>query len=715
MQAISLNQIRKIVDCHEPRLPRSTEPEAAKLFVGITDISYYRAQDIADALKFKVTDSFSSGHHLIFIQIKEFLNDLIHEHIILNISLNPYFKVLCCLKDCMRSDTTEIEITGSWEDALKATIDFIEWSEHWASYNDTYLFPAELASAHAMKRLRNIGKSGKQFSKPSELNDERFQEIFNVLERHVQRFGGIELTSRLFSWLGQYYDPTQMRYHYVTQLGLYHCWEPKIPIGLLINLAAKHPIGKKHYKQNDSDWKQLIQLSRDFACLYSVEKSNMYAGISQTPISILPEMRRIALHDTLFSPLQLRPTDVTRMLKGLLAWFYKEDKVSTINAQKLDSVLTVLTAIQSILKNTRGPVRFTSEIICKLCPTLAIDNVENILETTLAHPIAGANQRFCSITSIPDQLVSPELRVGADFINKPLLTVSKNNFIVLDHSICAPAMIEAILTFMRQLGLKSDLGFAVEHLLRTELGNVGVDVKTGKYKYDKQPLECDLVIETDANILFIETKAKALTKAGRAACDISLLKDITNSLLQATIQSGRHSLKILKDQTISLVSERGDSMTIELKDRTLERLAITLHDFGGFQDRIIIDQILQNHISIKYHAVAPKHQSEIDKINNKLEELKDNYLELYKEAGSPKNPHMFFNCWFLSVPQFLILLDDVCDEGSLERELRHSRHITYGTNDFYYELKLAKQLHSSTVNQCGKSQLTQGLAPTSGT
>jgi hypothetical protein len=699
MQVISLDQIRRIIDCHEPQAPRSVEPETAKLFAGITNTSHCSSQDISDALRCKVVGLFSSGHQQVSTQIKELLNDLIHEHVIHNTPLEPYYSTLRCMKDCMRSNTTEVEIKGSWEDSLKATVDYLKWDKNVEHYQDKHTFQAEFTLAHAMKRLRSIGKSGKLFSKPSELTEARLQEIFNVLERQVQYFGGIELAHRLFCWLGQYYDPKQMRYHYVTQLGLYKIWEPKIPIGLLINLAAKHPIGKKPYKQSNNDWKRLIQLSKDFACLYAVEQSNMYAGMFQTPISILPEMRRIALHDTLFSPLQLRATDVTRILKGLLEWFYKEEKISTENVQKLDSALTVLTAIQSVLKNTRGPVRFTSEIICKLCPNLAIDDVRKILVTIFSHPVAGANQKFSSITAVPDQSVSPELRAGADFINKPLLTTSKDHFIVLDHSICAPAMIEAILGFMRQLGITSELGFAVEHLLRTELRNIGIDVNTGQYQNDKKTLECDLVIENDANILFIETKAKALTRAGRAAFDISLLKDITDSLIHAIIQSGRHSIKILNDKTISLVTEAGESITIELRDRRLERLAITLHDFGGFQDRMIIDQILQNHVSIKYHAVDPKNDHEIVKVNKKLEELKNNYLELYKQAGSPQNPRMFFNCWFLSVPQFLILLDDVSDKVSLNRVLSRSRHITYGTNDFYYELKLARDLHSKNLNE----------------
>lgn len=695
MQSITLDQIRKIIDNHQPQLLRTADPETAKSFANITDRSYYSSKEVSEALRHRITNSFSSGHHQVWLQIKIHLNDLIHEHIIHNVPLQPYFSTLRYLQECMRSDSSEVEIQGSWENALKATIDSMGWDGNAEHYQGEHLYQAEFASAYAMKRLRGIGKSGKVSSKPSDISDIRLQEIFNALERQVQHFGGIELAKRLFAWLSKFYDPMQMRYHYVTPLGLYQSWEPKVPINLLINLAAKYPLGKKPYQRDDADWKRLIQLSQDFACLYGVQPSNMYEGLFNTPTSILAEMRRIALHDALFSPLQLRPTDVIRILRGLIGWFQNENKISTIVAQQLDCALTVLAAIQRLLMGSQGPVAFTSDAICKLCPTVPTEEVNNLLVSIFAHPITGANQNFKSITEVPDQSLPRNSRAGANLMDRPLLTLFKDRFVVLDHSVCAPAMVEAVLAYMRQLELTSDLGYAVEYLLSTELGSRDIDIKTGKYQVDNKTFECDLIIESGASILFIEAKAKALTRASRAAFDISLLKDIADSLVYAIVQSGRHSLKIFRDKSVSLIAPSGETEVIELGDRRLERFAITLHDFGGFQDRIVIDQILQNHISIAYQAVDKKHQSDIDKINKNLDELRKNYLELYTQAGSPANSRMFFDCWFLSVPQFLILLDDVIDAESLHRELSRTRHITYSTKDFYYEWKLAKKRQAS--------------------
>lgn len=71
MQVISLDQIRRIIDCHEPQPPRSVEPDTAKLFAEITDASHCNSQDISDALRCKVVNLFSSGHQQVSTQIKE--------------------------------------------------------------------------------------------------------------------------------------------------------------------------------------------------------------------------------------------------------------------------------------------------------------------------------------------------------------------------------------------------------------------------------------------------------------------------------------------------------------------------------------------------------------------------------------------------------------------------------------------------------------------
>ena len=58
----------------------------------------------------------------------------------------------------------------------------------------------------------------------------------------------------------------------------------------------------------------------------------------------------------------------------------------------------------------------------------------------------------------------------------------------------------------------------------------------------KREPECDVVIEDENNIVFIEIKKKALTSASRAGDDIKLIIDLSNSILDAHLQTGQHEL-----------------------------------------------------------------------------------------------------------------------------------------------------------------------------
>jgi len=71
--------------------------------------------------------------------------------------------------------------------------------------------------------------------------------------------------------------------------------------------------------------------------------------------------------------------------------------------------------------------------------------------------------------------------------------------------------------------------------------------------------------------------------------------------------------------------------------------------------------------------------------------------ELYNVRGKPERWRPFFNCWFLSVPQVLLLLDGILGAGQFADELRRTRSFTMGTRDFYYEYAYTKRLAAAKI------------------
>ena len=66
-------------------------------------------------------------------------------------------------------------------------------------------------------------------------------------------------------------------------------------------------------------------------------------------------------------------------------------------------------------------------------------------------------------------------------------------------------------------------------------------------------------------------------------------------------------------------------------------------------------------------------------------------------AGKAEVRQPFFNCWFMSIPQLLVLLDDVTDAQTFRDALWSYRHIVTGTSDFYFEIANVRRMKAQAM------------------
>ncbi|GAA0219013.1 hypothetical protein GCM10009125_04960 [Castellaniella daejeonensis] len=237
--------------------------------------------------------------------------------------------------------------------------------------------------------------------------------------------------------------------------------------------------------------------------------------------------------------------------------------------------------------------------------------------------------------------------------------------------------------------LDDKIGLAVERFLKSELAYRGVAVSGGNYESGGEHGECDLVIETPETVIFAEVKKKPLTRKAKAGSDTALMLDLAGSLLAAQAQAGWHEVRFRRDGHLNL-DDKGTTTFIELSNRGIERVAISLLDYGGFQDRIILKQFLESTIGAKFMVDDERLKNKFEKINDALTDIHTQLVQLH--PGESKINQPFIHCWFISVPQFLILLDDVTDSLSFKNALWSSRHITTGSSDFYFDLSYMRRL-----------------------
>ncbi|MEC4806158.1 MAG: hypothetical protein SAJ72_18035 [Jaaginema sp. PMC 1080.18] len=225
---------------------------------------------------------------------------------------------------------------------------------------------------------------------------------------------------------------------------------------------------------------------------------------------------------------------------------------------------------------------------------------------------------------------------------------------------------------------------------------MGIEFFSGEYENykpkGKNLDESDILIETDDTLIFFEVKKKPLVRKSRCSDSLAIFIDLLKSLLESQIQINKHELSIRKHEKI----EFKDNSICHLNNKNIARISITLLDFGSFQDRTIIFQFLETMLLGKLESTNInniKVEEKIEKLNQKIDEFKNQIDEIYKlDDDNQKNSSHFDYCWFLSVSQLLIILDNVQSSNELKQELWRTRSISTSSLDFYREYAYARQI-----------------------
>ena len=660
----------------------------------------YLQNSVNDSLFEAIKATFQAGHHQVNEHFRSLQKELLYAHVLDGNPLGPEVAVIATLLSAMRplSGQPKSALKGNWKLAVQRVVEYNTLFGDADKSNEDYINAFQQRDrevAFAAMRLRERGYAlrrevGNIFLEPAD--EDR---LIKRLQQVMASFPGARVSQKLFSLLSPNYDSVQERYHYGRRPSQFGAGRPQIPINFLLQLCAKHSSGKKPYRCSQRSWNELIELSTDYAALFDVQPYNSFGMLFNDVWTLLPFLRELALYDSLFSVTQIRPSDVIKLARGLLGWLQPDEKMGI--GWTLNDFILISEAIISGTVGVRGSSFVTYADVERRCPTVDPKIVRFALDEVFSHSQAGANQRFNKPTDKPEDNLPREEQSGHDFFEHPLLKSRDNGFILLEKSFCAPAIIESLFKALRATKIKnfdSLVGDEIERFLLNELSARGITAFQGDYD-DALGVhgECDAVIECPDTVIFIEMKKQPLTRKAQAGIDTALLIDMAASLLLAQLQAGWHEVRIRRDGSL-LLEQNGQLRRSELNGRSVERIAVTLFDYGGFQDRMLLQQFLQAQLAAEYKPVDNVHKVKFEKINEHLNELRTQTAELHALLDEKGEAARFFNCWFLSVPQFLVLLDGVSSPQSLKDELWNTRHISFGTLDFYFEHAYMKGLRS---------------------
>lgn len=477
---------------------------------------------------------------------------------------------------------------------------------------------------------------------------------------------------------------------YNTQMGRFFLRdEPKstgdiqinIPWGYIFNISLSHLHPVKKSRDHLKKYTEGVELSRHFFCIKRLQTLSKYSDIYHQRSTIVSAIQKNILYDQHFSIDQISTKHIQKIVSGIFSSNILDKYKIDINPH-----LDILRLV-SRKSNHDCPLIFNEQEIFK-----DLSQKYSSLEIKSALDILTQDAN-----KINKEYLQPNDIKRRNYFERPFF-LYQGKYIYINPVLNNYGFYATILKIYTENGADGHaMGIATEEFVGRLFTEHGILVHSNKkYKITKQVAgelsikskekEVDFIIETNDTIIFIELKRKTLTSEARAGNSLKSLLDLSQSLLQALVQSGCHEYVLRRDGLISFE----DGSQINLSNRKIERVALSLFGFFGLQDGVFSNQIIRNLID---STVSSDEEKEVVDINKTISELRNQYKTIIfiREYGKQMNP--FFNCRFFSVPQLIEILSNSRNNEEFKIELNRTRHVSTGCKDWFKDYYFIRQLN----------------------
>jgi Holliday junction resolvase-like predicted endonuclease len=500
------------------------------------------------------------------------------------------------------------------------------------------------AVAEAATRLKQLGyiftiESGRFQFKRSDMEN-----IVAEIEKSLAQLGGHSALLNIMSIAGAnyHYAYEQFLFGRVYAGGLGER-PPTIPIGLLYNIAVKLPLRPPIVSNPSAAWDKALAVARDFTAILDLEPYSQFAFLNTDAPRLESGLRQVAHYDHCFSIRQWHLSFTPEFLALFFGDSFDADLKRRLGWSVADAV-----RLAQILNDLATP---TPRIVP--VETLVMAGMDRQVVFSMlphfAHEEREANRNYRS----------PFDAAGPDVIFKPLIVFNRQFLFLLTASVLDPALFEATFAALKSISTDQAIsnlrGAGTERLTKHVFAKYGFKPTFENAKYELRQLgagECDLVFEDEQNIVFVECKAKAVTRAAMTGTQGEALLDFAGGLFESQAQALRHERILRSVDSILFV----DGRHLEFRNRRILRLTVTLADHGGLQDRWMLRNVYNALLSAQVSCPANyAKKKRVDDLNENLG-LFQQETQLLEACGQNINSHPL-NAASASIPQLDIILN----------------------------------------------------------
>ncbi len=520
------------------------------------------------------------------------------------------------------------------------------------------------AVADAATRIKRLGYVFSIHSGQYQIRPEGIENIVGEIWKCLHRVGCVNALSNIMRVALETnvyaYEQILFGRKYANGLG---DRAPGLPIGLLYNIAVKLPAQGSNERNAKSFWDKAVCLARDLVAMLDLEPYSQFAFLGLDTQALEDGLREVAHYDHCFS---LRQWHLS-FTPQFLTVFFGESFDAGMKRRLGWNVADAVQLAQALIAHARPGTEVVP--IPKLVAAGFDPRVFKSMLPFFAHREGEANKNYRS----------PFGATGPDVIFKPLILL-KGGFVILPGaSVLGPALFEATFAAWRTNRTNKEIdslkGDGTERLTKYLFAKHGLQPSFENAKYDQGEQgagECDLVFEDEENIILVECKAKALTRGAMTGTQGDALLDFAGGLFASQAQALRHERILRSEEAIHF----RDGTRLELRERRITRITVTLLDHGALQDRWFLRSIYNALLSAQV-TCDPGYTKEkqVKEFNEKLRLFQEE-TRLLEAAGQDINAHPL-NAASASVAQLDVLLENV--QSLSEVRTRLSAHVTFST------------------------------------
>ena len=469
--------------------------------------------------------------------------------------------------------------------------------------------------------------------------------------------------------------------------------ESQIPYGFILNRVLYLASTENIFKNKTFVSKKIEYFKKIVLCFTSyldILPHNIYE--TMMPVSLnLDAFGRWVAYDWLVDFLQYPYQEIDEFIR-----FLSKNKELNEFAKKFlgYSLLDYFDAIQDIqfAANEKeitivNPQKLSQDCCCELLVKIMDDNASNI---------NNVNEKFKTYKDI----------TSIDYYFNPFIKIDADQYLLLPKSLMSIGFYESIATKYRNAGFcaangsdfDSFVGTLIEHFVEEKclqfggkIGNGQIEIYVNeKYKisHEDQVLldtksssgECDLIIATEKNICFVESKKKNLCRKSYNGHTVNAYVDLSKSFFPSQKQALKHEMLLKKNGKILFDSSRD----LCLNERNVVRISLTTFDFKSLQSKIIAQNLLINSFNKMFVSQNGDFINELSKINEVFVEI-THLVEKGKEYELIDEKFFHNICW-LNVFQLVFVLKKCKNSNAFDNLISSLLHISYGYYNVWNEL-----------------------------